>query len=163
MLIHASCVLFCGKGVLLTGESGSGKSDLALRLIESGGVLVSDDETDVFCDDKGVLKASAPEKLQGLLEIRHIGIFRFPFEKEAQVAAVFRLLPENKDIPRLPDIQMISYFQKEEQDEPFVSAENTLTFSPAVPFFDLHPFESSAVCKIKTVLKQNGLPLDMLL
>ena len=127
MLIHASCVLFCGKGVLLTGESGAGKSDLALRLIEAGGKLVSDDWTEVFCGENGCLRASAPEKLRGLLEIRHVGICRFPFEEEAEVAAIFRLLPDGEEISRLPEIRRISYFQKENEEEGTSCPEQTVS------------------------------------
>jgi len=45
--LHASCVSIDGKGILLLGPSGSGKSDLSLRLIDGGATLVADDRVDV--------------------------------------------------------------------------------------------------------------------
>src|SRR5260221_4447713 len=71
--IHASCIETAGIGVLLRGPSGSGKSDLALRLIDAGARLVADDRTDLTVDG-GRLVASAPATIAGKLEIRGIGI-----------------------------------------------------------------------------------------
>ena len=69
MFLHATCVAINDQGVLLVGPSGVGKSDLALRLIDGGAELVSDDQTKV-CLEKGKLLASPPDKLAGMLEIR---------------------------------------------------------------------------------------------
>ena len=74
MLIHASCAARDGSGVLLTGPSGSGKSDLLLRLVERGFVLVADDQVSV---DNGT--ASSPPTLRGLLEVRGFGIVHLPY------------------------------------------------------------------------------------
>ena len=46
--IHASCVALAGKGVLILGDSGAGKSDLALRLMDDGARLVADDRTELY-------------------------------------------------------------------------------------------------------------------
>ena len=71
--VHASTVASEGRAVLITGPSGSGKSDLALRLLDRGFTLVSDDQTIVTrVDDR--LIASAPPTIAGKLEIRGIGI-----------------------------------------------------------------------------------------
>ena len=59
--------------MLITGPSGSGKSDLALRLLDRGFTLVSDDQTIVRRDGDRLL-ASAPPTIAGKLEIRGIGI-----------------------------------------------------------------------------------------
>ena len=75
--IHASCVAIGGRGVLLLGKSGVGKSDLALRLIAEGARLVADDRTILFAI-RGALHAKAPETIKGLLEIRGVGIVAFP-------------------------------------------------------------------------------------
>jgi hypothetical protein len=72
-IVHATCVAIGGRGVLLAGRSGAGKSDLALRLIDRGAVLVSDDYTEL----RGVgdvLLARAPAAIAGKIEIRGIGI-----------------------------------------------------------------------------------------
>ncbi|MGI4809322.1 MAG: HPr kinase/phosphorylase [Janthinobacterium lividum] len=74
MLIHASCAARDGSGVLLTGVPGSGKSDLLLRLIDRGYSLVADDQVEI---SDGV--ARPPAALQGLLEIRGLGIVRLPY------------------------------------------------------------------------------------
>ena len=110
--IHASCVILAeaGKpfglshsGVLLLGASGSGKSDLALRLIDRGCKLVADDRTNLFVrDDK--LIASAPEKLAGLIEVRGVGIVEMPFARESEIALVVELVAV-EDIPRLPEAE----------------------------------------------------------
>ena len=71
--VHGSCVARDGAGVLLLGPAGSGKSDLALRLIGRGFGLVADDRVDVM---DGV--ASAPAALAGLLEVRGLGVVRLP-------------------------------------------------------------------------------------
>lgn len=74
-LIHASAVSFLEKGVLLLGRSGSGKSDLALRLIDAGARLIADDQVSLRrIGDQ--LRADAPAKLRGLIELRGIGIMR---------------------------------------------------------------------------------------
>lgn len=71
--IHASCIAVKGRGVLIAGPSGSGKSDLALRLIDRGAILVSDDYT--FVTRLGaVLEARAPDTIAGRIEVRGIGI-----------------------------------------------------------------------------------------
>lgn len=71
--LHASAVAFSGRGLLITGPSGSGKSSLALTLMAFGATLIADDKTDA------VLRAdqvwlSAPAAIHGLIEARGIGI-----------------------------------------------------------------------------------------
>ena len=62
-------------GVLLQGESGSGKSELALALLDRGHQLVSDDAVELHCAQNRLI-ASAPTKLHGFLGIRQIGIIQ---------------------------------------------------------------------------------------
>lgn len=95
MQFHGSCGERDGAAVLMTGPSGSGKSDLLLRLLDRSFFLVADDRVDV-CDDG---YASAPDLLRGLLEVRGLGILRLPFTERAGVALVIELGP---DAPRLP-------------------------------------------------------------
>ena len=100
--IYATSLNYKGKAVLLTGESGSGKSDLALRLImRYGARLIADDRTDVEVKD-GHLKLSAPENIKGLLEVRGIGIQKVPFDQEGEAALWVELTTNSKKIERLP-------------------------------------------------------------
>ena len=69
--LHASCAARGADGVLLVGPPGAGKSDLLLRLIDRGFVLVADDQVEV-----AGLQASPPARLAGLLEVRGLGIVR---------------------------------------------------------------------------------------
>jgi len=88
--IHASCVAIGKRGILLTGKSGSGKSDLALRLIDGGARLVADDRTLLYVAG-GLLRARAPQSIEGLLEIRGVGIVAFPRRAGVEIALVVRL------------------------------------------------------------------------
>ena len=96
--IHASCVAINGRGILLLGKSGAGKSELALRLMDEGARLVADDRTDLFLRGKDLM-ARAPASIAGLLEVRSVGIIACPFAKSAKLALVVQL---GKDGPRLP-------------------------------------------------------------
>lgn len=97
--VHASCVAIQGRGVLLLGASGSGKSDLALRLIDGGGTLVADDQV-LVTRRADALVAWPPEGLAGLLEVRGVGILKLPF----CAAVPLRLMVELAEScgPRLP-------------------------------------------------------------
>ncbi len=109
--VHGTCVCIAGTGVLLVGPSGSGKSDLALRLIDNGGVLHSDAEnsSELVSDDQVVLQASGaavvarpPDSLAGRLEVRGVGILRVPYLAETAIGLVIRLVPP-EEVRRLPD------------------------------------------------------------
>jgi HPr kinase/phosphorylase len=88
MQIHGSCASRDGDGVLLIGPSGAGKSDLVLRLLARGFDLVADDRVDIA---DGVARPVPP--LEGLLEVRGIGIVHLPFVAAAQLALVVELAP----------------------------------------------------------------------
>lgn len=96
-LVHAACVEWLGAGILIRGKSGAGKSDLALRLIDAGAALVADDQVLL---ENGI--ASAPARLQGLLEVRGLGIVRLPFVKKTAVVLTIDLCSAD-EIERLPD------------------------------------------------------------
>ena len=98
--LRGTCIALEGSGVLLRGPSGSGKSDLALRLIDAGGRLVADDYTDVS-EVAGRLVATAPPKVHGLLEVRGIGIIRLQAKPSARLIACVDLVPIDK-IERMP-------------------------------------------------------------
>jgi HPr kinase/phosphorylase len=97
MQIHASCASRDGAGVLLLGPPGSGKSDLVLRLLDRGFLLVADDRVEI---EDGV--ARAPFPLAGLLEVRGLGILRLPYAASARVAlavTVQTIAPERLPAP----------------------------------------------------------------
>ena len=97
--LHASTVALDGRAVIISGPSGSGKSDLTLRLIDRGFSLVSDDRTIVRKAGDQVI-ASAPDTISGKLEIRGIGIIDMPYVGDVPVALVVDL---TSNITRMPD------------------------------------------------------------
>jgi hypothetical protein len=99
--IHAGCVAIGGKGILILGKSGAGKSDLALRLIDGGARLVADDRCDLFVR-AGRLRAAAPPAIAGLLELRGIGIVALPHLGSVAVAMAVRL-SGSRSGARLPE------------------------------------------------------------
>jgi HPr kinase/phosphorylase len=72
-ILHAGCVSYDGKGVLIFGGSGTGKSSLALQLMAYGFTLVSDDRT-AIATRGGVVVAAAPQSIRGQIEARGVGI-----------------------------------------------------------------------------------------
>jgi hypothetical protein len=100
MRLHASCISFGGAGVILLGVPGSGKSSLALRLMERGWGLVADDQVSIAATDDGLM-AAAPAELFGMLEIRGLGVFEGLAAAPARLALAARLRPAST-IARLP-------------------------------------------------------------
>lgn len=100
--IHVSSVAIDGRAVLIGGRSGAGKSDLALRLIDRGAALISDDYTFVRRDRDRAF-ASAPERIAGRIEMRGVGIVEMASAGNVPVALYVDLsgepvrLPEGKD------------------------------------------------------------------
>ncbi len=132
--IHGTCVVLAKIGVLLCGPSGSGKSDLALRLVDDGAQLVADDRVDL-ARRSGALWASAPAALAGRLEVRGIGIVRLDGRngrctKRARLGLVVDLVDRAR-IERLPD----------ESSREFLGI--------AVPRIDLDPWTASAAAKLR--------------
>jgi serine kinase of HPr protein (carbohydrate metabolism regulator) len=102
--IHGTCVALSGLGVLLRGPSGSGKSDLALRLIDGGAKLVADDQVELALDAAGRVMARAPATLSGLIEVRGIGILRMNAVRTAPVGLVADLTTEDQ-VERMPEAE----------------------------------------------------------
>jgi serine kinase of HPr protein (carbohydrate metabolism regulator) len=111
-LIHGTCLAIGEAGVLLLGKPGSGKSDLALRLIDGSGTglsgvtrsarLVADDQVGIRKAGTTLI-ASAPAALAGKLEVRGLGIASVPAQQEAALRLAVRLTPA-AEIERLPDL-----------------------------------------------------------
>ena len=150
---HATCVSVEGRGVLLLGSSGAGKSDLALRLIHGtfrvGGrtiapELVADDRVCVevrsarIGQDDGRLVARAPATLAGLIEVRGLGILEFPSETEAELCLAVELV-KSGDPERLPDPAPVA-----------------IILGRKLPLIHISPFEASAPLKVVLALLQTG-------
>lgn len=90
--LHASCVSIGSWGVLLVGKSGSGKSDLALRLMAWGAMLVADDQV-ILTSQDGELTASVDDSIRGLLEIHGVGLVRYPIAHHIPLRLVVELVP----------------------------------------------------------------------
>ena len=136
--IHASCVAIDGRALLITGPSGSGKSDLTLRLLDRGFVLVSDDQTIVKKVGTN-LSAAAPPAIRGKLEIRGIGIVEMSQVDDQRVALVVELTSE---IQRLPD-----------------DSRERLILGVPVPLISIDAKTASAASKVALALDRLGLKL----
>lgn len=140
-LVHGTCLAFGRRAVLLRGEAGAGKSDLALRFLalppegEARPMLVADDQVWIAAHAQGAPIASPPPALAGKIEVRGIGIVEVPFLEQAELRLVCDLVDE-KDVPRMPP-------------EPF---ERTEIAGIALPALRLAPFEASAPLKLKIAL-----------
>jgi hypothetical protein len=119
--------------VLLLGDSGSGKSDVALRLITMGAKLVSDDQTMLFMEG-GRLLAEAPANLSGHMEIRGLGIVQIDKAPAAPVVLAIRL-EGDAAIARMPG-------------PAFYSPPSGLQADVKVPMLTLNAYEASTPAKI---------------
>ena len=102
---HSTSVVIEDLGILIRGQSGSGKSDLALRLIDSGATLISDDLT--ICKKIGDYLYLYPHsKTKGLLEVREIGIMTVPYVDNIKLTLVVELV--EKEFERIPGLMTCS-------------------------------------------------------
>jgi serine kinase of HPr protein (carbohydrate metabolism regulator) len=105
LFIQATCVVVEGAGVLLRGPPGSGKSDLALRLIDGGARLVADDGVELRRHGADViarLPPAAPDSLRGRIEARGLGIAPVPSIAESRLDLVIDLVAPEA-VERLPE------------------------------------------------------------
>jgi serine kinase of HPr protein (carbohydrate metabolism regulator) len=136
--IHATCVAIGGRAILLRGRSGSGKSDLALRLIDRGARLVSDDYT-ILVERSGRILAAAPATIAGMLEVRGIGIVAIEPVADVPVCLVADL---DEASERLPE-----------------AAKEVTLLGTFVPAIALAALEASAPVKLERALLLFGLRL----
>jgi serine kinase of HPr protein (carbohydrate metabolism regulator) len=135
--VHASCVAIGGRGVLLAGRSGAGKSDLALRLVDRGAVLVSDDYTELRAVGRSLL-ARAPAAIAGKIEMRGVGILEMPAAEQVPICLCADL---DRPPERLPEPAMIRLAGLD------------------IPLVALAALEPSAPLKLEYALVKFGLPL----
>ena len=136
--VHASTVATEGRAVLITGPSGSGKSDLTLRLLDRGFTLVSDDQT-IVRRDGDRLVATPPPTIAGKLEIRGIGIVDMEHDADVPVALIVELTSE---IQRLPD---------DSRERPILGV--------SLPLISIDAMAASAPSKVALALDRMGLTL----
>lgn len=131
--VHGTTVAIAGAGVLLRGASASGKSDLALRLIDDGAVLVADDRT-VLSPCAGTVVASAPPAIAGRIEVRGLGIVPVAAVDTAPLRLVVDLVaPEGAE--RMPPARHIALMGTE------------------LPLLRLTAFHASTPSKIRLALR----------
>lgn len=130
--IHASAVAILGRAVLLYGRSGSGKSDLALRLIDRGASLISDDYTVCHARDNALF-ASAPGSILDRIEVRGLGIVNMPSIQDIPIALLINL---ESDVDRFP-----------------LDRDVFLIAGHHVPMVALEPFHASAPIKVELALQ----------
>ena len=141
VLLHATAVAIDGRAVLLRGASGSGKSDLALRLIDAGARLVADDQSEL-CRQGDRIIVRAPAAIAGLIEVRGIGIMRLDALAEAPVALIVDLVL-SEAIDRLP------------------ARLSEAVLGLTLPRITVAPFDASAAAKLRLALRaftEPGLP-----
>ncbi len=105
--LHASCVAIGEHAVLIEGRSGAGKSDLALRLIDRGAALVSDDYT-VLMRSARQLLATPPATIAGKIEVRGLGILDMPYRDRVAVSLLVELVDEVERMPPEPQTRRIA-------------------------------------------------------
>lgn len=133
LLVHATCVALDGAGVLLRGRPGSGKSDLALRLLHEGALLVADDQTRL-ARDGDALMASCPPTIAGRIEVRGVGIMTVASIPLAPVRLVVDLVRPDA-VERLPEPRACELL------------------GITLPLLALAPFEASAPAKLRLVVR----------
>ena len=136
VLHQATCVAIAGRAIVIEGAPGSGKSALALALIDRGAVLIGDDGVSLTARGDQ-LYASPPPHIAGLLEVRNLGLLQFPTESDVRVCLVVTLDP---DAPRFIE-----------------AAELTERAGASLPLVRVWPSETAPAQKAELALIRFGL------
>lgn len=113
---HASAIMLEGRAIMLTGAAGSGKSSLALQLIEHyGATLIGDDRLILSVDGAGI-HVAPHATLAGLLELRGLGLMRLPYAPSAPLGLVINL---QEDAP--PRLAEADYFTFADESVPLLA------------------------------------------
>ena len=131
LIVHATTLtLRVGsdwRGALILGPSGIGKSDLALRAVQSGCILIADDYTWLW-NSGGHIYASAPDTIEGKIEVRGIGITAEPTRKMTRIHLA--ALAQTDPVERMPENEIT----------PFLGID--------VPTIRVNPREASSMTKL---------------
>lgn len=130
--VHGTAISIDGSGILLLGKSGSGKSDLALRLIDRGATLISDDAVIIKKHDAGPMLHAA-SNIEGRIEMRGVGIVARPFVSPVPLKLVLLL---GERVERLP------------------SYESYRVVGANIPVLKLDAFQASAPIKVEQRLQR---------
>lgn len=136
LLLNVTVVSLAGRGVLIEGAPGSGKSSLALALIDRGAILVGDDGV-VLSRNGDRLQASAAPNAEGWLEVRNVGLLTFPAASDIPLHLILRLDPE---APRFID-----------------AAEQVAVAGVTLPLVRLWPDSPVLALRAEAALRQWGL------
>lgn len=139
ILANVSCVAMRGRAMLITGEPGSGKSSLALALLDRGGKLVGDDGVALALEGDRVI-AAPPPNIEGLIEIRNVGLLEVPVTS-APVAIVINL---SATAERLP-----------------LGHDEVLLLGRPVPQVALWPDTPALPLRAEAALEMHGLNFDL--
>ncbi len=130
---HSTSIVFEDNGLMILGKSGSGKSDLALRLIDSGATLISDDIT-ICRKINSQIFLFSPEETKGLLEVREVGVITVPYVENIRLNLIARLVDE--EITRMP------------------KPENLRILGIKIPKFRINGRNPSSIVKVKVKLNE---------
>ena len=141
MILHAGFIALrtqgAWRGALISGGSGTGKSDLMLRALDAGFRLVADDRTVAWASG-GRLFGRAPETLSGLIELRGLGVLDEPPLNLAEASLMVRCEPFAVELERMPEPEWAT------------------VAGIRIPLFRLHGLDASAPAKLSRTVRRLG-------